>query len=172
MSLENEIILRPRFKIKLSQNNEVALETFEKTNDSQDDYIVKRVDGHVFIKIPNEKQHFWSPQLHIEIDEINEGSSEVSGLFGPKPSVWTMFMFFHFVVAGLFIGFGIWGYSNWSLKTTYGLQIGLMALMVILWFVLYFAGRLGKSKGKDEMKQLCSFLEDTLNLRDLKEKED
>jgi len=172
MSLENEVILRPRFKIELSQNNKNALETFEDTKDSQDDFIVSRVDNHVFIRIPKKRDHFWSPQLHLEIDEIDDNSSEVRGLFGPKSTVWTMFMFFHFAVVGLFIGFGVWAYSNWSLKTSYGLQVGLMLSMVVMWFVLYIAGRMGKIKGRDEMKELCGFLEDTLDLKETKEKED
>ena len=119
MSLENDILLRPRFKIELNQNNENALKTFENTKDSQKEFIVSRVDNHVFIRIPKKRDHFWSPQLHIEIEEINNNSSEVKGLFGPKSTVWTMFMFFHFVVVSLFIGFGIWAYTNWSLKTSY-----------------------------------------------------
>lgn len=172
MSLENEIILRPRFKLELNRNNENALKTIENTKDAQNNFVISRVDNHVFIRIPKEKQHFWSPQLHLEIDKINPNSSEVRGLFGPKPSVWTMFMFFHFAVVGLFTGFGVWAYSNWSLKTPYGIPLGLMALMVALWFVLYVAGRMGKTKGKEEMKQLCGFLEDTLELKEIKEQED
>ncbi len=171
MSLENEILLRPRFKIEVGKNNENALKTFENSKDVQKDFVVSRVDNHVFIRIPKNKQHFWSPQLHLEIDEINANSSEVRGLFGPKSSVWTMFMFFHFIVIGLFTMIGVWAYSNWSLNTSYEVQLGLMLLMVILWFILYFAGRIGKSKGKEEMKQLCSFLEDTLDLKEIKEKE-
>ena len=172
MSLENEILLRPRFKLELNHNNENALKTFENTKDNQKNFIVSRVDNHVFIRIPKDKQHFWSPQLHLEIDEIDSNKSVLRGLFGPKPSVWTMFMFFHFAVVGLFMGFGVWAYSNWSLKTSYGIPLGLMLLMVVVWFVLYIAGRLGKTKGKEEMKQICSFLEDTLDLKEIKEKED
>jgi len=172
MSLENEVILRPRFKIELRQNNKNALKTFENTKGSQKDFIVSRVDNHVFIRIPQKRQHFWSPQLHLEIDEIDEHNSEVKGLFGPRSTVWTMFMFFHFAVVFLFIGFGVWAYSNWSLKTPYGLQLGLMLAMFMMWFVLYFAGRMGKTKGRDEMKELCGFLEDTLDLKEIKEKED
>ena len=168
MSLENEVILRPRFKIKLNLNTKNALKTLEESKGSQKDFIISQVDNHVFIKIPKKQQHFWSPQLHLEIDEIDEHSSELRGLFGPKSSVWTMFMFFHFAVVGLFICFGIWAYSNWSLKTSYGLQIGLMIAMIVMWFVLYIAGRLGKLKGKDEMKKLWNFIEDILDLKDIK----
>lgn len=172
MSLENEILLRPRFKLEINKDNEEALQTFEELPKEEKEFLVSRVDNHVFIRIPKNKQHFWSPQLHLEIDNLGDNKSELRGLFGPKSSVWTLFMFLHFVVAVLFIGFGSWAYSNWSLDNPYGLQIGLMALMIIAWFALYFSGRMGKSKGKNEMKQLCSFLENTLDLKEVKEKED
>lgn len=172
MSLENEILLRPRFKLEIDHNNEKALKTFENIKKKQNDFVVSRVDNHVFIRIPNNKQHFWSPQLHLEIEEIDNKKSELKGLFGPKPSVWTMFMFFHFAVIVLFVVVGSWAYSNWSLKTDFGLQLAIMGGLAIIWVILYFAGRIGKEKGKEEMKQLCGFLEDTLDLREIKERED
>ncbi len=171
MSLENEILLRPRFKLEIEQNNEKALKTFEETKENQKKFVVSRVDNHVFIRIPKNKQHFWSPQLHLEIEEIDDNKSELKGLFGPKPSVWTMFMFFHFSVIVLFVVVGAWAYSNWSLQLDYGLQLMIMAGLVGIWIFLYFAGRMGKEKGKDEMKLLCGFLEDTLDLREVKERE-
>ena len=67
-------------------------------------------------------------------------------------------MFFHFIVAGLFIIFGVWAYSNWALNTSYALQIALMGLMIIVWFSLYFAGRIGKSSSKKEMHALNDFM--------------
>ena len=103
MSLSNEVILRPRFKFDVNYNNENLLNLFEETRNAQSEFIVSRVDDHVFIKIPKEKQHFWSPQLHLEIMEVDDNHSRLFGLFGPNPTVWTMFMFFHFVVAILFI---------------------------------------------------------------------
>lgn len=164
MSLSNEIVLRPRFKMELNQNNESALKLFEDRKSTQKEFVISRVDDHVFIRIPKSKQHFWSPQLHLEINEVDSKSSMLHGLFGPNPTIWTMFMFLHFFVAVVFIGFGAWAYSNWSLETPFGLQIGVMILMVILWFALYFTGRLGKRKGKGEMHQLYGFMKDVLNI--------
>ena len=162
MSLTNEIVLRPRFKFEIKRNNQEALKLFEDAKSTQSDFIVSRVDDHVFIRIPKDKQHFWSPQLHLEINEVDDSTSMLLGLFGPNPTVWTMFMFFHFLVAVLFIGFGAWAYSNWSLENSYGLQVGVMILMVVIWVVLYFAGRLGKKAGMDEMHLLHHFMRDIL----------
>ena len=163
MPITNEIVLRPRFKFNVEHDNEILLKLFDDTKETQTDFIVTRVDDHVFIKIPKVKQHFWSPQLHLEINK-NEtsNSSTIYGLFGPNPTVWTLFMFFHFIVIGLFLGFGIWTYTSWSLGTNYSLQLFMTLFMIIIWFVLYFGGRIGKKTGTDEMFLLHHFMRDTL----------
>ncbi len=163
MSIPNDIVLRPRFKMELEQNNQEILKTFEDSKTRQKEFIVNRVNDHVFIRLPKNKQHFWSPELHLEINEIDDKKCLLRGLFGPKPNVWTMFMFFHFIVAGIFIAFGIWGYSNWSLKTDYSLQLTVAAMMVIAWIGLYFAGRLGRASGKSQMHELYNFMSKVLN---------
>ena len=158
MPTSNEIVLRPRFKKELNINNESILNAFETAKTTQSDFIITRIDDHVFIKFPKHEQHFWSPQLHLEINEIDHNSSTLHGLFGPSPTVWTLFMFFHFIVAGLFIAFGIWAYTNWSLKHSYAIQVSLMLLMVVIWVVLYFAGSIGKVSSKNEMHKLNDFM--------------
>ncbi|MDC1505238.1 GTP-binding protein [Winogradskyella sp.] len=162
MALSNDIILRPRFKFDVNTDNEKLLKGFEDTKNSQSDFIITRIDAHVFIKFPKQKQHFWSPQLHIEIDKNEKQSTTIHGLFGPNPSVWTMFMFFHFIVAGLFIAFGIWTYTNITLGNSYATPLFLNLFMVIIWALLYVAGRLGKAKGKPEMHTLHNFMKETL----------
>lgn len=158
MTSTNDIVLRPRFKIELNTNNETILSQFESQKKTQKDFIVTRIDNHVFIKYPKEKQHFWSPQLHLEIDKVDDNKSLLHGLFGPNPTVWTMFMFLHFMVAGFFIAFGIWAYTNWSLKTDYAIQLSLTFLMILIWFVLYFAGRIGRDTSKKDMFALRDFM--------------
>lgn len=163
MSLGEEIVLRPRFKMELSESAEAILTRLEATKKSQKAFVVSRIDQHVFIKIPKAQQHFWSPQLHVEVDEIDENSCMLHGLFGPSPTVWTFFMFLHFLVACLFIGFGVWAYSNAALKNSYAIQIALMFFMIVIWFVLYFGGRWGKATGKQEMYALYGFLKEVIN---------
>lgn len=165
MSSTNTIVLRPRFKFTLEQNNETALSKFENAKLEQKEFIVSRVDHHVFIKFPKSKQQFWTPQLHLEIDEVDSNSSLIRGLFGPNPTVWTLFMFLHFVVVGLFIALAIWTYSNSALNKDFMLQIWGMLFMVILWFVLYFAGRIGRTSNKDEMITLYNFMNSVLGIK-------
>jgi hypothetical protein len=77
-------------------------------------------------------------------------------------------MFFHFIVAGLFLIFAIWAYSNYSLKQDYQVQVFGLVGMIILWFVLYIAGTIGKTKGKPQINLLCEFLKDSLELKNAK----
>ncbi|WP_431159147.1 GTP-binding protein [Winogradskyella poriferorum] len=169
MELSNEIILRPRFKFNIEENNDDLLSLFEEKGKSQTEFIVTRVDDHVFIKFPKAKQHFWSPQLHLEINEDYDKKdiSTIYGLFGPNPTVWTMFMFLHFVVAGFFIGFAIWTYVNWSLEESFAIQLFVTLLMIVIWFGLYFSGRIGKRTGMDQMHELHHFIRDTLRSKNL-----
>ena len=158
--IPNDIVLRPRFQLELSGTKEALLQSFEKSQ--VEPFLVQRLDEHVFIKFNENNHHFWSPQLHIEIDEIDIKNSKLYGVFGPNPSLWTFFMFLHFGVATVFIILGIWAYSSAALDKTYGLQLGLMAFMAVLWCTLYFFGRAGKQKGKPQMQELYRFMIDNL----------
>lgn len=162
MELTNEIVLRPRFKFDVEAPNEKLLKGFEDQKTQQSDFILTRLDDHVFIRFPKEKQHYWSPQLHLEINKKDVNSATVHGLFGPNPTIWTMFMFLHFVVAGLFIAFGIWTYTNLSLNASYAIPLFLTLFTIVIWFGLYFTGRIGKTKGKPDMYKLHTFMRDTL----------
>ena len=161
-ALPNDIVLRPRFQLKLQQPKESALQSFEKKKNEP--FLINRLDDHVFIKFQKKDVHFWSPQLHLEINEIDTENSKVYGLFGPNPTLWTFFMFLHFGVGTFFIIFGIWAYSSASLDKSYGLQLGAMIFMVLIWFVLYAFGRAGRRKGKPQMIQLFHFMRAVLDL--------
>lgn len=159
--LPKEIVLRPRFQLELSHSKETILDTLSKT--AKGPILVKRIDDHIFIKFSKQHSHFWSPQLQLEIMALDEKKCKMFGLFGPSPDLWTFFMFLHFGVATLFIVLGIWAYSSAALQRPYRLQIGLMVFSVILWFILYVFGRMGRRKGKPQMHQLYKFMMDGLS---------
>lgn len=161
MAIPNEIVLRPRFQMPLDSRAECVLVAL--ADAAKSPFIVKRVDDHIFIKFNAQTIHFWSPQLQLEILDEEKSGCTIYGLFGPNPTLWTFFMFLHFGVATLFIILGIWAYSSASLGKPYGIQLGAMAVMVVLWFVLYAFGRAGKSKGKPQMHELYQFFYDTVH---------
>jgi len=162
MANSNNIVLRPRFKETLNISNQVALDAFNKVKSKHKTFIVICIDNHVFIKFPKSERRLWTPQLHIEIEAIDDSCCFLKGLFGPNPTLWTMFMFIHFVIATLFIGFSVWAYSNHRLGEDMAIPVFLMTLMVLFWFILYAFGRLGKQKGRLDMERLYAFAKSTL----------
>jgi uncharacterized membrane protein len=159
----NDIYLRPRFKINFEESHQNLIEKFKyisKNKTSKFGILIS--DGHVIIDIPMEENRFWSPQLNIEIERIEENRSLVKGLFGPKPQVWTLFMFIHFAMAVTFIGFSIAAYVQWTLKGDYRAALLVTLSLPILWIVMYFLGRMGKKKGHKQMDELHEFMMETL----------
>lgn len=158
--LTNEIVLRPRFRVSLRTNLEQLKAAFD--NVSEDSFVIKRLDEHIFVKFKKADTNFWTPQLHLELSSFEEGISNIRGVFGPNPTLWTFFMFLHFGVGTLFIIMGIFAYSNYSLGKDITLWLVGMFSLVVIWFVLYAFGRLGRAKGKGQMEQLKQFFRDTI----------
>ncbi|WP_299016407.1 GTP-binding protein [uncultured Polaribacter sp.] len=155
----SELFLRPRFSIDLQEDHQQLLNRFQSVLQSgANTFRGKVVDGHVFISVPKNKEHFWSPQLHLEFLEKENNTTELKGLFGPKPQVWTLFMFVHFAVAIAFLGFCVMLYSKLSLKESFVFPIIMMVVLPLIWFLLYFLGKIGKDTGTPQMKQLHEFM--------------
>lgn len=158
----NDAILRPRFSFKHKQCNTVALSAFENSKTTQSDFIVTRVDNHVFIRVPKSEQKLSSPQLHIEIIPIDDSNSTVKGLFGPNPTIWTLFLFLHSIIVMLFIGNSIWFYSNWNLKKSIVIQSVIYIILLMTWIALYLVGQANKKKNIPKMMEQHHFMRDVL----------
>ena len=159
----SDIHLRPRFKMVFDESYQKLIAEFQQNVKNKScKFCVKVIDGHIVIDIPADENHFWSPQLHIEIEQFDENKSIVKGLFGPKPQVWTFFMFIHFAMAFAFIGFSIAAYVQWILKSDYKTSLMITFSLPILWIVMYLLGRLGRKKGHKQMDELYKFMMKTL----------
>lgn len=158
--IPNDIVLRPRFQLELSGEKDVLLKRFELAE--KEPISIKRIDDHLFIKFHKKETNFWTPQLHLEINEIDTNNSKLYGLFGPNPTLWTFFMFLHFGVATLFIILGIWAYVSATLDKPYFPQVALMVVLTLIWIALYIFGRLGKRKGRPQMETLHRFMMDII----------
>ncbi|WP_438968997.1 GTP-binding protein [Nonlabens sp.] len=161
MDVTNDIVLRPRFKRELCITRDVFFELIL-THKKDKKYIISVVNDHVFIRFPKNKSHFWSPELHLELHEVIGEKISLKGLYGPKPTVWTMFMFLHFLVAGLFIAAAIWLYTSYTLEESVRLPLIILILMILVWIILYIAGRLGRKTGESQMHELQYFIDSLL----------
>ena len=156
--LVNDIVLRPRFDIRLYTDPETLKAAFDIS--PKDPFLLKRIDEHIYIRFKKKHTTFWSPQLHLEISSFSPGKSTIHGVFGPNPTLWTFFMFLHFGVATLFIILGVFAYSKNSLGHDITLWLVGMGFLVLIWFGLYAFGRLGKQKGKPQMEALRKYADE------------
>ena len=164
----SEVFLRPRFSIDLEEKEDETLAKFKSNlKDGDCKYCSKIIDNHIFIDVPVDENHYWSPQLHLEIVNVNE-QTKVKGLFGPKPQVRTMFMFLHLIVGTLFLIFSIMWYVRWTLDGNTFFPMLMTIILPIVWFGLYFFGRWGRRQGKEQIQELYSFLMKTLEKNHIK----
>jgi hypothetical protein len=162
----NKIFLRPRFSIDLNKSKEEVLGLFqqEKKEDPKR-FSIRIVDEHIFLDILQKDNHFWSPHLHLELLDEDDGKTQLKGLFGPKPQVWTFFMFLHFVVATAFIGCAIWAYVGSKLEEASIFPIVMVVILPIIWILLYLFGRLGKDFGRSQIVKMQGFLIELLEIK-------
>jgi len=155
----SELFLRPRFSIDFKGSQQELVAKFKRSlKDADCKYCSKIVATHVFIDVPKKEDHFWSPQLHLEFEESKDNSSIVKGLFGPKPQIWTLFMFLHFLIGGAFIIFSVIFYTKWSLKSEYTFSLVIMILLPLIWIMMYFLGKKGREIGRPQMNELYHFM--------------
>ncbi|NNK79982.1 MAG: hypothetical protein HKO93_00665, partial [Flavobacteriales bacterium] len=94
--------IRPRFKVVADISAEELCERLKEGLRKHNSQVVGEAHKrYANIKIPKYDLHYWSPQLTLTMEE-SEDKVIVRGLFGPRPAVWTMIMFFY-----AFIGFAI-----------------------------------------------------------------
>lgn len=113
--------------------------------------------GFATICPPEKDQHFWSPQLTITLEEA-EGSSVIRGLYGPKPAVWTMFVFFYATIGFTILIMSMIGLSYWSLGKSADF-LWLLPVLIFLFFTLYGVAYFGQKLGHKQMTNLHRFLE-------------
>lgn len=162
--LKSQTPLRIRFEKQVSQPVELLIEKFKNAKEKvKPKFQIKQIDKHVWVSMGQEDRKYYSPHLHLEFEENEENGTRIRCLFGPESGLWTMFMFFHFAVAGIFIMFLTFAYSNWAMGHSFTLDMAVMLLMVTAWFLLYFFARLNRRRGLPQAKEIEKLVEQILS---------
>ena len=155
------IEIRPRFQRQVNLSPSETLQRLRAALRRPGSEIIGiAVEHHVVLKFPMEKQHYWSPQLALEVEEA-EGGALIRGLFGPRPSVWLMFMFMYSILGVICLFVSITGFSQLSLGIAAPILWVLPAAAGLALF-LYFSAKTGERLGQDEMHRLHNFLDQAL----------
>lgn len=155
MEIDDQLPLRYRFyKVVTKSYESIMASCLQLKETVEPDYKIKISGHHIWLHIGllNREKH--SPHLHLEIEKMEDGNTAIRGLYGPDPVLWTLFMFLHFVVAGIFIIFMMIAFSKWSLNQSFGIDLMVMFMMANIWFLLYFIARLNRKKGLKQAKEL------------------
>jgi hypothetical protein len=119
----------------------------------------KVVDNHVIIDIPQADTHYWSPQLNmrIEKDELDEKVSYLRGMIGPKPTVWTLFMFVYFSIG--FLGFVMSSYGiSKSFIGEKTILIWGFPIAILIMLTAYRAGKQGEKLGQEQIDIIKTYI--------------
>lgn len=153
------IEIRPRFQEVLPASPEVILERLQKRLEQATDGVYGYVaDHHVVLKVPQEAQHFWSPQLALEVEEHEDGAL-VRGLYGPNPTVWLMFIFFYAIIGFACTIILIMGLSEWNLGLP-GRILWLLPVALFIFAMVWLSARAGQRLGREQMHLLHDFFEE------------
>ena len=155
MDTNTTIRLWLRFYKDVEKNIEDVHEIFEKSvKNNEGNYLIKVYENHIWFYVVESKKRIWPPHLHLELEQKSEKTTHIRGLFGPDQTLWTFFMFIHFIIAGTFVLFGMFAFSNYSLKQSFSTDISVMLVMVFVWFVLYYIAKELRKKGNDQMNEM------------------
>ena len=153
--------LRPRFRRKTHLSQTEITDRIQKHLDEENSSVVGYIsEHHVILKIPAKDRHYWSPELHLEI-EAEGNVSIIKGLFGPRPSVWFMFVFFYTLLGFISMVIMIVGFSRLNLGLSSQILWALPIILVLIGLV-YSTAKTGQKLGHDEMYILYYFTEDCL----------
>jgi hypothetical protein len=141
--------VRLRFKKLSDEKPDELVKKFEQMLEAEKEHIVGRINRHhIAIRIPENKRHFWSPQLSVNLEETEE-ATEIRGLYGPKPDIWLMYMFIYFFLGFITMVVTVVGLSRHNLGLS---SYILWAIPVVLGGVLalWISSQAGQRLGKDE----------------------
>lgn len=155
--------IRPRFELKIDINPEEALEQIAQKSKSDPTVNAVKSKSYVFLKIPENQQHYWSPELSVRIEKEEFADDIiVHCLLGPKPSVWLLFMFIYaFIVILSTIG-GIFSLVKYQQYDDVS-WLWVIPAGIVLTLSIFFTSKFGQNKGRDQMLHLVSFLYHSLD---------
>ncbi|NNE26673.1 MAG: hypothetical protein HKN09_07500 [Saprospiraceae bacterium] len=157
------IHVRPRFEVTLPFSiQDVELRLRSALNAQEVLVLGKVQNGFARFMLPLEEQHYWSPQLTINMQE-DEGGTFLRGMYGPKPTVWTLFVFFYSFIGIAMVFIAIFGSSYIALGKS-GAILWLIPFLLLVFLSLYLVSFFGQRLGRDQIRILHDFVEDALDV--------
>ena len=151
--------IRPTFEEPLSVAPQVFFAELEKALATTDGRCRGRLfRDYAILRIRQEERELWSPALNLEVDEE---AGVVRGVFAPSSPVWTAFLAIYVALLCIGIAAGCYGWSQWTLGETPWALAGVPVVLVLAGLT-YGAAFIGQGLGAEDMHELRSFVERTV----------
>jgi len=112
----------------------------------------KAVKDHVFITVPDNRRHFWSPWLHMDFVE-RDGQTLVHGRFMPHPNLTTGIMGCYFAAGTLGMFAACFVCAQLMLKNP-PTALWVLGLCMLVVGGVWAAARIGQHLARDQMMDL------------------
>lgn len=126
---------------------------------------IRHIGQHIVLRIDPEKQHFWSPQLDISMDDSDGDETVLRCLIAPMPAIWTLYVFLYSVlglggIVALMAGFSQWAlnHSPWA---WYFLPVSAVGAVLMVLFAKF-----GQQLALEEMQLLKGIVFGALGISD------
>jgi len=153
--------IRPRFRqLSNEKPEEIQKAIKKKIENRNDQFTAFFMDDHITIKIHSRHRHFWSPQLNISLETIQD-ITVIRGLYGPNPTVWAVF-FFGYAALGIIVVI-----ASMLLLSQYMLEMEtrfwwIIPACISFAVMLYIIAQMGQKFGASQMFDLHHFYEETI----------
>ena len=151
---------RPRFKVYTYATKSQLIFTIKKHLALKN----KEIGGYAnnefaMMRLRKDKTKYWAPQLQIrwEDDEDDPKITVVRGVIGPKPNIWTFFMFCYGLSGALLITLGTFAVSEYYVKG-YSIWIWSIPFALLLGSGTYIATKIGQNISKNHLEEINDFV--------------
>lgn len=153
--------VRPRYRRISDKTQSQIIASI--VNELRQDRKVKgsTLENHAYLGIPEAEQKYWSPEMHVTVEALEEGAL-VRGVIGPRPKIWTMYMFFYSAVVVMFFLGAALGVSQWMLHMD-APWLWSMPICVLLYLLVIAAAKYGQYKSLGQMKTILDFLDNAVD---------
>jgi hypothetical protein len=131
---------------------------------------------YVEMKVPEEEEHFWSPQLRVWFGADGQGDDEIQaygseerplgvlhGRFEPHPNVWTMFLAIYAHLAMGSIAAGMFAAAQVIvLEQSPTIALYVLGTLAVLAGFVYLSAFFGQGLGNEQMFQMRRFVSDAV----------
>jgi len=157
-------LFRPTFEVRVAASPRRVAEALEAVYRAKGSpFVGQSVRTHLTITLARAQRHFWSPWLHLDVNEV-EGEPDATDLFArfsPAPSVWTAFMLGYIALLTIALFAGVWAVAQWMLDRPPTMLYGVAGAGAVAG-VMVWSARVGQRLARGQMALLREAVESAL----------